>query len=107
VVNTEGSRTALLVIGATLASVGLLIVAFAYSGEHTKVTYPPECQTMACPSHESLFEWSQIYAVGFLWVAIGGALLLALSLLRPARPITSLEGKLLLERIEGPLRKSD
>jgi hypothetical protein len=106
VVSTAGSRTALLVIGATLAFVGLLIVAFAYSGEHAKVTYPPECQHMACP-YESLLEWSQIYAVGFLWVATGGALLLAWSLLRPARPITSLEGKLLLERIEGPPRKSD
>ena len=101
-----GSRTALLVTGAILASVGLLIVAFAYSEEHAKVTYPPECRTMGCPS-ESFFEWPQIYAFGYLWVAMGGALLSASTLLKPARRITPLEGKLLLERIERPLRKSD
>src|SRR5436190_23821188 len=91
---------------AILASVGLLIVAFAYCEEHAKVTYPPECRTMGCPS-ESFFEWPQIYALGYLWVAMGGALLSASTLLKPARRITPLEGKLLLERIERPLRKSD
>src|SRR5213080_4524719 len=59
-----------------------------------------------CPS-ESFFEWPQIYALGYLWVAMGGALLSASALHKPARRITPLEGKLLLERIERPLRKSD
>jgi hypothetical protein len=96
----------LLVIGSAVAFVGFFIIAFAYIGSLTPTTYPDCGTTGVCPS-VSEPNWLGFYAYGLLWCAAGLGILFGSEVFQPARRVTPLEGRLLLERFEGPLQKDD